>query len=158
TQLNQEKTMSRAGGNTAVARGMAEALAYGGIGFTEGEQKVEIDPLTMQLPQFTVYLFSLYPQPLIKGCGSMGTVTIPACHPGQRISEPYRLPSLIRQPYVDANDGLTKSKDVAGKWVAEDLMRPFMAGTSNSIWSFGQNWEDFGAFWTLNETPTDEEI
>src|SRR6202041_2643881 len=37
-------------------------------------------------------------------------------------------------------------------------MRPFMTGNSASIWSFGQNWDDFGAFWTLNAEPTDEEI
>lgn len=150
--------MARSGGNTQTAERMAATLASGGIGFADNELTVEIEPLTMELKQYNVYLFSLYPEVLEKRCGSAGVYRIPACEHGQRVSKPYVLPSIVRQPYVDANDGVLKSKDLKGEFVAEDLMRPYMAGTTASVWSFGQNWDDFGAFWSLNAIPTDEEI
>lgn len=150
--------MARAGGNTQIAERMASTLATGGIGFTDSGLTVEIDPLTMELPQYNVYLFSLYPEALEKRMGSAGVYRIPACEPGQKVSKPFLIPSIVRQPYVDANDGVLKSKDLKGEYVAEDLMRPFMTGTAGSVWSFGQNWEDYGAFWSKNAVPTDEEI
>ena len=148
----------RSGGNTATAERMAQSMAQGGIGFSDKEQQLMLNPLTAQLAQYNIYLFSLYPEVLEKRCGSAGVYRIPACESGQTVSKPHILPSVVRSLYVDALDGMTKSDDVKGEAFAEDLMRPYMAGTPASIWSVGQNWEDFGAFWTRNEVPTEEEI
>lgn len=150
--------MARFGGNTDTAVDMAKSMADGGVGFRDKRSDIKFDPLTMQMPYFSIYLFSLYPQPLEKRCGSAGVFRIPACLPGERVSKPLVVPSVVRTPYLDALDGQMKTDDVEGKKVAEDLMRPFMAGEEQSIWSVGQNWDDYGAFWTLNETPTEEEI
>lgn len=150
--------MARFGGNTEVATNMAQSMADGGVGFRDKRSDIKFDPLTMQMPYYSIYVFSLYPQPLEKRCGSAGVFRTLACLPGERISKPLVIPSVVRTPYLDALDGQMKTDDVEGKRVAEDLMRPFMAGETETIWSVGQNWEDFGVFWTLNEIPTDEEI
>jgi hypothetical protein len=156
--ITSGETMARFGGNTEVASNMAQSLAQGGIGFREKPSEVKLNPLTMQMPYYSIYFFSLYPQPLEKRCGSAGVFKIPACLPGERVSKALVIPSIVRSPYLDALDGVTKTDDIAGERVAEDLMRPFMAGSPESVWSFGNNWDDFGAFWTRNEVPTDEEI
>src|SRR5262249_54076175 len=104
--------MARAGGNTPIAERMATTLATGGIGFQDTSLTVELEPLTMELPQYSIYLFSLYPEPLEKRQGSAGVYRIPACEPGQKVSKPFLIPSIVRQPYVDANDGVLKSKDL----------------------------------------------
>jgi hypothetical protein len=150
--------MPRSGGNTAVAQRMADSMAMGGVGFSDREQQIMVNPLMAQLPQYNLYLFSLYPEVLEKRCGSAGVYRIPACGSSEQVSKPCIIPSVVRSIYVDALDGMTKSDDVQGEAFAEDLMRPYMAGTASSIWSFGQNWEDFGAFWSKNQVPTEEEI
>lgn len=150
--------MSRYHGNTETATSMAQSMAAGGVGFKDKHSEIRLDSLTMQLPYHSVYLFSLYPEVLEKRCGSAGVFRIPACESGQRISKPLVLSNVIRTPYVDALDGVLKTDDVSGEATAEDLMRPLMFGEKESVWSFGQNWEDFGAFWTKNEVPTDEEV
>lgn len=150
--------MARFGGNTSVAERMASSMAMGGVGFSDREQQVMINPLTAQIPQYNLYMFSLYPEVLEKRCGSAGVWRVPECPVGQRISKPCIIPSIVRSLYLDPLDGITKSDDVQGEAFANDLLRPFMAGTQQSIWSFGNNWEDFGVFWTKNLEPTDEEI
>lgn len=150
--------MARSGGNTATAQRMADSMAMGGVGFSDREQQIMVNPLMARLPQYNLYLFSLYPEVLEKRCGSAGVYRIPACESGQLVSKPCIIPSVVRSIYVDALDGMTKSDDVQGEAFAEDLMRPYMAGNQASIWSFGQNWEDYGAFWSKSQVPTEEEI
>jgi hypothetical protein len=45
-----------------------------------------------------------------------------------------------------------------GKNVAQDIVHPFLGNGANADWSFGQNLDELGVFWTENENPTDAEI
>jgi hypothetical protein len=101
-----------------------------------------------------VYIFSLYPEELIVAKGSLGTFKIPACPVGHRVSEPIRLGTVVSSTYYDAMTNSMKTDDTEAKYVAQDIVRPFLGGD----WSVGQNMEDFGVFWTYNEHPTDQEI
>jgi hypothetical protein len=143
----------RAHGNTARAEKVAQGVAFG-----DDTGEIYFDPLTMQAKPYNIFMFSLYPEALTKRCGSAGVWTVPACEPGMRVSKPLVIPSIARSAFVDALDGRIKTDGIQGEKFAEDLLRPLMAGTRESIWSSGNNWDEFGVFWTVNEVPTDEEI
>jgi hypothetical protein len=47
-----------------------------------------------------------------------------------------------------------KTHSVSGEFMAQDIVHP----TIGANWSFGQNLDDLGVFWTKNATPTETEI
>lgn len=101
-----------------------------------------------------IYIFSLFPQEKKVAKGSLGTFRIPACPRGARHSASLKLGAVVSSSYFDAATQSMKTDDVAGEYIAQDIVHPFIGGD----WSTGQNLDDLGIFWTRNEVPTDEEV
>jgi hypothetical protein len=108
------------------------------------------------IPKYHVYLFNVGPLKHAVARGSMGTFNIPACEAGMPYSKPLVLPSVIRSSYFDAATYAMKTDDIEAKYVAKDLVNPFL-GADDAL-SSGSNLEQMGVFWTMNETPTEEEL
>ena len=115
------------------------------------------NPLRAKLPQYKIYIFSLFPQDQWVHKGSLNPEArgfhIHACLPNERVSKPLILQSVMSSTYKDHN-GAMVTWDDEGEFVAKDIVNPNIGGD----WSFGQNLENLGVFWTRNETPTDLEI
>lgn len=120
----------------------------------DGEVQYMPNPLNAFAPKYHVYIFNVGPLKHVVEKGSLGTFTIEACEAGKKYSRPLVLPSIVRSSYVDAATYAMKTDDVEGKYIAKDIVNPYLGGD----WSEGQNLEDKGVFWTFNETPTDEEL
>jgi hypothetical protein len=84
--------------------------------------------------------------------GSVGTFVIPACEPGEGISEPLVIPGYVHDSYFVEQEMRTHS--VTGEFMAQDIVHPQIGAS----WSFGQNLDDLGVFWTVNNPPKPEEI
>jgi hypothetical protein len=103
-------------------------------------------------PAYKVYIFNLMPLEWRVEKGSAGTFTITACEYGEPYSKPLVLPSVVQDSYFVESE--MKIHSVSGEFMAQDIIHP----TIGANWSFGQNLDDLGVFWTRNETPTDAEI
>jgi hypothetical protein len=119
-----------------------------------GVVEYQPNPLNQFAPKYKVYIFNIGPMKHEVPKGSWGTFKIPACEPGQRYSRPLILPSIFRSSYMDAASLAMKTDDIEGKHVAQDIVNPFLGGD----WSEGQDLTEKGVFWTMNETPTEEEL
>lgn len=84
--------------------------------------------------------------------GSVGTYTILACEPGAEYSEPTVIPGIVHDSYFIEQE--MKTHSVKGEFMAQDIVHPTIGAT----WSFGQNLDDLGVFWTLNNPPTPAEV
>lgn len=120
----------------------------------DGQLEYIPNPLHEYAPKYHVYIFNIGPLNHTVEKGSLGTFKIAACERGQRYSKPLVLPAIVRSSYKDHATGAMKTDDVEGKYIAKDIVNPYLAGD----WSEGQNLEEKGVFWTLNETPTDDEL
>lgn len=99
-----------------------------------------------------IYIFNVGP---IEHCvekGSAGTYTVKACDLGEEHSEPVVLPRLVGDSYVVENE--MKTHYVSGEFMAQDIVHPAIGAN----WSFGQNLDDLGVFWTKNKIPTPAEL
>jgi len=103
-------------------------------------------------PEYRVYIFNLGPLEHRVEKGSVGTFRIPACEPGEPYSEPLVLPSVVLDSYFIENE--MKTHSVSGEFMAQDIVHP----TIGANWSFGQNLDDLGVFWTKNKTPHEAEL
>jgi hypothetical protein len=104
-------------------------------------------------PPYKVYVFNLMPidwPPISKG--SAGNFKIPMCEVGEQYSAPLVLPSVCMDSYFVENE--MKTHSVSGEFMAQDIVHP----TIGANWSFGQNLDELGVFWTRNNPPTEKEI
>lgn len=143
--------MPQAEGKTAVADMEARAL----------EQKLDGPILYTPLPYMDllqggghVYVFSVFPQEKLVAKGTLGVYRIPGCPSGADISPPLRIPKIVMSSYFDAASQSMKTDIMKGEVLAQDIVRPFTVAD----WSVGNVLEDYGVFWTRNETPTETEI
>lgn len=83
--------------------------------------------------------------------GSAGVFIVKACEAGEPFSEPLILPALVGDSYVIENE--MKTHYVTGEYMAQDIVRPQIGNT----WSFGQNLDDLGVFWTKNVKLTEDD-
>ena len=116
-----------------------------------------VDPIMQRVKKYYIYIFSLFPEKKLVEKGSLGKFTIPACLPSARVSTPLRLPSVVIDQYFDAASQTMKLNYTEGEFVAQDIVHPFLEGMDAER-SIGQNLDDFGIFWTLNEIPTEAEL
>lgn len=84
--------------------------------------------------------------------GSVGTFIIPACDIGQDYSVPLIIPGIVHDSYMIEQE--MKTHSVKGEFMAQDIVHP----TIGASWSFGQNLDDFGVFWTRNNPPNAAEL
>lgn len=103
----------------------------------------------------TVYIFSVAPKPFSIGKGGRGTIYIPACEPGQRVSKPYKVDGM--QGLHDYRAGLILTFD-PGMDVAKDIVGCHPNSQDRGIGFHTANYEWHGVFITTNEVPTDAEI
>lgn len=94
-------------------------------------------------------------------------LVIPACPKGQRVSKPYRIADVVQMPLRNDVTRTVTTIGQTGEFLAQDAInpedpsgswrtvRPVMPGQS---FNEGVNMYRWGLFWTLNETPTDEEV
>lgn len=118
-----------------------------------GEMTFSPDSAAPQLaPAYKVRIFNLLPLEWNVEKGSVGTFRIQACEPGEPYSEPLVLPSVVVDSYFVEME--LKTHSVSGEFMAQDILHP----TIGKNWSFGQNLDELGCFWTKNEKPTEKEI
>lgn len=103
-------------------------------------------------PPYKVYIFNLLPVDWEVPKGSVGIFRIKGCEPGESIGEPLVLPSVVMDSYMIENE--MKVHSVSGEFMAQDIVHP----TIGANWSFGQNLDDLGVFWTKNNPPKEEEL
>lgn len=111
------------------------------------------DNSALQLaPQYKVRIFNLLPVEWNVEKGSVGTFRIQGCEPGADYSEPLVLPSVVTDSYFIEME--LKTHSVSGEFMAQDILHPQVGKN----WSFGQNLDELGCFWTKNEKPTEAEM
>jgi hypothetical protein len=103
-------------------------------------------------PAYKVYIFNLMPMEWKVEKGSAGTFTIKGCEYGAPYSNPLELPSVVIDSYFIESE--MKTHSVSGEFMAQDIVHPTIGAT----WSFGQNLDELGVFWTRNKVPTEAEI
>ena len=99
-----------------------------------------------------IYIFNVGPLQHRVEKGSAGTYIVLACETGEEFSEPTVLPRLVGDSYVVENE--MKTHYVSGEFMAQDIVHP----TIGANWSFGQNLDDLGVFWTKNKKPLPAEL
>jgi hypothetical protein len=117
-----------------------------------GEVVFSPDSQVKLAPSYRIFIFNLSPLEWKIEKGSAGTFIIKGCDPGEPYSEPLILPSVVQDSYFIENE--MKTHSVSGEFMAQDIIRP----TIGANWSFGQNLDDLGVFWTKNATPTEKEM
>lgn len=110
------------------------------------------DSQVQYAPPYKVYIFNIGPLEHKVEKGSAGTYTIKACELGEELSEPLVLPSVVMDSYFIESE--MKTHNVSGEFMAQDIVHP----TIGANWSFGQNLDDLGVFWTKSNPPKPEEI
>lgn len=120
----------------------------------DGQVEFMPNPLAKFMPKYQIYIFNVGPLKHEVPKGSLGTYRIEACEKGKDYSKPLTLPAIVSSSYMDAASDSMKTDDVDGKFIAQDIVNPFLGGD----WSEGQNLEEKGVFWTLNAVPTEEEL
>lgn len=110
------------------------------------------DAHVMLAPPYKVYIFNIAPLQHRVEKGSAGTFTIPECEMGESYGKPLILPSVVMDSYFVESE--MKTHSVSGEFMAQDIVHP----TIGANWSFGQNLDDLGVFWTKNNPPTEKEI
>src|SRR5208282_883817 len=103
-------------------------------------------------PAYKIYIFNLMPLEWKVEKGSAGTYTVNACEYGEPYSAPLVLPSVVIDSWMQENE--MKTHSVSGEFMAQDIVHP----TIGANWSFGQNLDDLGVFWTKNKVPNEQEI
>jgi len=120
----------------------------------DGPLEYQPNPLNEFAPKYHVYIFNIGPLAHVVEKGSLGTFRIPPCPSGKRYTKAIVLPAIVRSSYIDAATNAMRTDDVEGKYIARDIVNPYLGGD----WSEGQNLEEKGVFWSLNETPTEDEL
>src|SRR6266849_5450868 len=103
-------------------------------------------------PAYQVFIFNLMPMEWKVEKGSAGTFIVKGCEYGEPYSDPLVLPSVVGDSYVVENE--MKTHYVSGEFMAQDIVHP----TIGANWSFGQNLDDLGVFWTKNKKPLPIEL
>src|SRR5271163_2672594 len=118
-----------------------------------GEVTFAVDQAPQLAPAYKVYIFNIaaIDWPAIAK-GSAGSFKINPCEPGEPYSPPLVLPSVVLDSYFIENE--MKTHSVSGEFMAQDIVHPNVGAN----WSFGQNLDDLGVFWTRNNPPTEKEI
>lgn len=111
-------------------------------------------PYEKALKGDNLYIFSVFPEEFKIAKGSLGTFRIPACPIGARVSDPCVIPAWPKSSYYDAANNCMRTWSDEGAFVAQDIVHPQIGND----WSYGQNYDDYGVFWTANKIPTDAEI
>jgi hypothetical protein len=118
----------------------------------EGDTILTVSDAESFEPKYYVQIFNIGPIEHKVEKGTAGTFIIPACELGEPYSKPLRIP----HPWVDTYimEMERKTHIVSAEFMAQDIIRP----TIGADWSFGQNRDDLGCFWTRNEVPSPEEL
>lgn len=101
---------------------------------------------------YSVYVFNVGGMRHEVSKGSVGTFVVPACEPGEEYSAPLEIPGLVHDSYFVEQE--MKVHTVTGEFMAQDIVHPQIGAS----WSFGQNLDEFGVFWTRNNPPRPEEL
>lgn len=113
-----------------------------------------------------MFLTFTRPQVVERPWAFAGRIIIPARKPGEKYSEPVRIPDIVQEPVPKAGSNTVYLNGVDGKFLAQDMLNPDdPAGNLISAGKLpvnqqnsGTNLYKEGCFWTLNEVPTDEEL
>jgi hypothetical protein len=107
-------------------------------------------------PKYKVYIYNVGPMEWIGtnaiAKGSAGNFPIAACPKGEPYVVAVILPAVCIDSYFIEQE--MKTHLMSGENLAQDIVRP-MIGKN---WSFGQNLDEFGVFWTRNNPPTELEL
>ena len=107
-------------------------------------------------PKYKIYIFNVGPMAWLGdnaiAKGSAGTFGIKSCEKGKPYSEPLILPAICIDSYFVEQE--MKTHIMSGENLAQDIVRP-MIGKN---WSFGQNIDELGVFWTRNNPPAENEL
>jgi hypothetical protein len=111
---------------------------------------------TMLAPNYVLYIFNIGPMSW-KGVnaiskGSAGRYEIQPCERGRPFSKPIIIPSIVVDTYMIEDE--IKTHSVTGEFMCQDIVHPMLGQN----WSWGQNLDDFGVFWTRNNPPTNAEL
>ena len=119
-----------------------------------GSREYRPAPYEAALTGPNVYIFNIFPASFTVRKGSLGTFVIPECPQGERVSKPLVLDPWPASSYWSVAEDCMKLWHDEGKFVAQDIVHPQIGND----WSYGQNLDDYGVFWTMNKVPTDAEI
>lgn len=119
-----------------------------------GTREYKPAPYESSLTGPNVYIFNIFPASFTVRKGSLGVFVIPACVVGQKVSKPLILDPWPSSSFYDVANDCMKLWHDEGKFVAQDIVHPAIGND----WSFGQNLDDYGVFWTMNKVPTDAEL
>lgn len=146
-------------GNAPVADkakpGLEKTLGEGNFDHVRGLTKTDKRVLNMGLPDIFIYNVSPIWQ-WNRPVTGRGTVLIPKCKEGQRVSDPLVIPGAIIRDY-DAGSGKRQAYTEEGKDIAEDIL-----GCSKEILGMPQNdLTNFGCFFLegtkLEDLPKEEQ-
>lgn len=102
--------------------------------------------------KYQVFIFNVGAMRHEVAKGSVGTFVVPPCDPTEEYSEPLVIPGIVHDSYMIEQE--MKTHSVKGEFMAQDIVHPQIGAS----WSFGQNLDDFGVFWTLDNPPKPEQI
>lgn len=146
-------------GNTARAMQVAKDVEQN---WTGDMIMVEDIVQQLQIPRYVLYIFNLGPMRHVveKGsAGPRGGYIIEACEKGKPFSKPLIIPSIVTDTYMIENE--IKTHSVTGEFMCRDIVHPYIAHSisgKEAGWSFGQNLDDFGVFWTKHNPPLVKDI
>lgn len=153
--------------NSESAKATARALSKGHNG-SRAPQIWEMRP-----EEYRVYIFTVgHTDRLSTTHALLGRINVPGCKPDER----YKLVTSVRHPFPqriedillsDPNDDPYRYHDA--KRIAQDICNPSNPFLDQKIDDYGKldpyfavqdgtNFSRFGVFWTLNQTPTEEEL
>lgn len=106
----------------------------------------------LPVADYQVYIFNIGGVRHEVPKGSVGMFIVPACEDGKVYSDPLVIPGYVHDSYFIEQE--MKTHTVTGEFMAQDIVHPQIGAS----WSFGQNLDDFGVFWTKNNPPNDQEL
>jgi hypothetical protein len=149
--MNLSQFQAKHGGSPAAQYAAAEREAA-----LNGPTRFDPDlAVQLRIPSYVLYIYNVGPMEfrIAKGsAGPPGGYHIKACEKGKLLSEPLLIPSMVTDTYLQ--EDIAKTHSVTGEFMCQDIVHPALTDTS---WSVGQNYDDFGVFWTKNKEPMPEE-
>jgi hypothetical protein len=124
-------------------------------------------------PKFYVKIYNVsnveirVERPWVNPTGRGKIIVIPACPDSERVSKPFLIPDIVQMPANSAMNWEMGTRGVDGKFLAQDALNPedmrgnwrtVRVANEADLRNEGTNLYHWGAFWTVADEPTDEEI
>lgn len=106
----------------------------------------------LPISDHNVFIFNIGVMQHIVTKGSVGTFVVPPCDSAEPFSAPLVIPGMVHDSYFIEQE--MKTHSVTGEFMAQDIVHPQIGAS----WSYGQNLDDLGVFWTRNNPPTQGEL